>query len=417
MSARPLLKPGNGYQTFFDTDTVVPKGKLVICDASPTGCFGGRRMERLCIEGLEEFPIATEGRFPCSVHHFPVEIGGEIKRVALNIESLKSRLGARRSFIEKAAEEGDLARLLRLRLAEKAPPEMGACFSKKEWDCKSSFYLGRGFKAYKWDSGPEIKGSFARIKGAVMEQPSQGKVVRRILSLDGVEENQISRIIRNYRECRGKPGVVPIHGLVDYTNSRGKRKLVMFLSRADQDLCDLMLEKIPLSPEEQISFGAQMFAFIESLGGAHRDVKLENFLVFSVGNTSYILGCDLDMRKRFDEVDEEERPGTEGWAGPEMFKRGNHDTTKIDPWPAAVILIALFTSPSYWAPPWESAYRLGQKKVDEWLEAVCPVIRQNQPKSCDAIMNLLRKALVVDPVKRISIQEMIAEYREKVLKL
>lgn len=396
------------YQAIVDADR--PSASLIVSSPHPIGCFGRKEVKRVRFDAvhLQPFLIATGG---CCTRKFTILLNGKPTAVQLNVNSLVTRLGVTKKGVERAASEDDLISLFAFKLFERGIRETAVYLSKTFFQCNSTMYISPTFVARKINK-TVARGTFAKIKEVEMIEP-QGlpKAVRRIVHLTDIKTN-FSETFQYF----GRPCVIPSFGWMQYTTSRGVKKIVSLHPREDFNLFNMIKNNTFISAETQLSLGEQIFTAIESIEGAHRDIKPDNFLVYGPADNPKLWMIDLDMRVGFKQDEKQLRCGSPLWVSPEMFEPKKHDIEKIDVWPAALILILILTLPNYIAAPWfylkiDNGNR-HQKKVDQFLAEATPHILRAQPKLGKSICDLLCKMLVTDPERRISIQHAIAEYRQ-----
>lgn len=148
------------------------------------------------------------------------------------------------------------------------------------------------------------------------------------------QNNKAAKEYKFLQEC-AHPLIVKAFGLFAIDKSR-----CLLLEKADGDLFDFLMKHMPL--EEKLIYDIlksilQALQFLHEKKIAHRDLKLDNILVFNKGGIKL---TDLEMAKKIECLEPQSPKGTTRYVAPEVIKREPYDLT-IDHWSLGVILYVL----------------------------------------------------------------------------
>jgi len=335
------------------------------------------------------------------------------KRIWVSRESLKKEgLNISAPLFKAAAMADDLMRIVLVKIVQANPakaPELAKRFgrslhfSAKQCGLPESIYVTEDFVAFGVKKSLIGDGVNARVKKA---RTLDGKVVARRICDDA------DIMIDTLQKFQGNPWVIDLLGVCKYEKLSGEYRDVTFHSLYPQDLFDALLENLTVFTENtQLELADQLFKALQSLDGAHGDVKPNNILV-DLEKRKLVL-TDLDTYRSSKEMGKH-YGGTPQWSAPEYFDGLDVVTNKLDVWPAGVILYYLFLEPAKREMPvlWQ---RVDQLRIRSCI----------QPKIIDHLLlkaaisdekrTLLSHMIEIDVKKRWTIDEAAAYFREHIL--
>ena len=240
------------------------------------------------------------------------------------------------------------------------------------------------------------KGTFGKVKLALYV-PRNKKVAIKILEKKRIkEEDDIKRLKREFEMLSqfNHPNVITISEIFE---SNEAYFTVMEYCEGGE-LFNYIVQNKYLSEEKSAFFFYQLISgleYIHSLGIVHRDLKPENLLL-TQEHILKIFDSGLSNYFKNDQIHLLETPcGSPCYASPEMLSGKNYDGFKIDIWATGIILFAMLCG---YLPFDDKDNNVLFKKILE-----CKI---NFPKYLsENAKDLLKKILVTNPVKRISIEE------------
>ena len=240
------------------------------------------------------------------------------------------------------------------------------------------------------------KGTFAKVKLAI-HLPKKEKVAIKIIEKKILkEEDDITRLKREFEMLTqfNHPNVISVSEI--FENREAYFTVMEYCDGGE--LFNYIVENRVLSEEKSAFFYYQLvngLEYIHSLGIVHRDLKPENLLLTS----DYILKIsDFGLSNYFNKNGEDllETPcGSPCYASPEMLSGENYDGCKIDIWATGIILFAMLCG---YLPFDHKDNDILFKKILE-CKIIYPKNLSNESK------DLIKKILVPDPKKRITIPE------------
>ncbi|CAK4077482.1 unnamed protein product [Aphanomyces euteiches] len=146
----------------------------------------------------------------------------------------------------------------------------------------------------------------------------------------------------------------------------------------------------------------QAIVFLHSKGYAHRDISLENVLLDSQGNTKV---CDFGLATILNERSNA-IVGKAFYMAPEMYLRQGYMPAPVDVWALGILLLILLTG----APPFARANDSDTVFAYVKQHGITSVLRAWKVLHLIPLpaLDLLEKMLVVDPSKRITMDELVA---------
>ena len=240
------------------------------------------------------------------------------------------------------------------------------------------------------------KGTFGRVKLAIF-LPQNKKVAIKIIEKKRIrEEDDIIRLKREFEMLSqfNHPNVITVSEIFE---SREAYFTVMEFCEGGE-LFNYIVSNKCLSEEKSAYFYYQLISgleYIHSLGIVHRDLKPENLLL-THEKILKIIDFGLSNYFKNDQIKLLETPcGSPCYASPEMLSGNSYDGYKIDIWATGIILFAMLCG---YLPFDDKNNNILFQKILE-----CK-IKFPQKLSVDA-KDLLKKILVANPDKRISIPE------------
>ncbi len=144
----------------------------------------------------------------------------------------------------------------------------------------------------------------------------------------------------------------------------------------------------------QICLGVR---YMHSNGVVHRDIKLDNILI---DEKEHCKLCDFGV-SRFIQKDEKiyEKCGTPAYLAPEIIKENGYSGFKVDIWSLGVLLFCLVTG--------KMPFRADT--LEKLHKNICSgeFNYENEANIDQSAKNLISKMLVVDPDKRIDINDVL----------
>ena len=240
------------------------------------------------------------------------------------------------------------------------------------------------------------KGTFGKVKLGIY-LPKHQKVAIKILDKKKLkEDDDIIRLKREFEMLSqfNHPNVVSVYEIFESIDS-----YFTVMEYCDGgELFNFIVKNKYLSEEKSAFFYYQLInglEYIHSLGIVHRDLKPENLLLT---HEEILKIIDFGLSNYFKENQLEllETPcGSPCYASPEMLSGDNYDGFKIDIWASGVILFAMLCG-----------YLPFDHKDNNKLFLKILQCKIKYPKDLsDEATDLLKKILVPNPKKRITIAE------------
>ena len=240
------------------------------------------------------------------------------------------------------------------------------------------------------------KGTFGKVKLGIY-LPRHKKVAIKVLEKKRLkEEDDIIRLKREFEMLSqfNHPNVITVSEIFETNYAYFT---VMELCEGGELFNYIVMNNV-LSEEKSAFFYYQLInglEYIHSLGIVHRDLKPENLLL-TKDHILKIIDFGLSNYFKNDQIKLLETPcGSPCYASPEMLSGENYDGFKIDIWATGIILFAMLCG----FLPFDD--KDNNKLFKKILE--CKI---NFPKTLSHdSKDLLKRILVLDPEKRISIKE------------
>ena len=240
------------------------------------------------------------------------------------------------------------------------------------------------------------KGTFGKVKLAIYI-PEKKKVAIKILEKRRIkEEDDIIRLKREFEMLSqfNHPNIITVSEI--FESSEAYFTVMEFCEGGE--LYNYIVTNKYLSEEKSAFFYYQLISgleYIHSLGIVHRDLKPENLLL-THEHILKIIDFGLSNYFKNDQIKLLETPcGSPCYASPEMLSGNSYDGFKIDIWATGIILFAMLCG---YLPFDDKNNNVLFQKILE-----CK-IKFPQKLSVEA-KDLLKKILVTNPDKRISIPE------------
>ena len=237
------------------------------------------------------------------------------------------------------------------------------------------------------------KGTFGKVKLGI-HIPSGDKVAIKILEHSKIKEKDDEiRVKREFEMIQifNHPNVILVTEIFAYRDSY---YIVMDYCEGGE-LFNYIVRKRSLSEKEASFFYYQIInglEYIHNLGIVHRDLKPENLLL-SRDLTLKII--DFGLSNYFDKKLLSTPCGSPCYASPEMVSGNKYNGFKIDIWSTGIILYAMLCG-----------YLPFEDKDNDVLFAKILKCKLDLPRHLsDDSKDLIRRILVTDPDKRITIKE------------
>jgi serine/threonine protein kinase len=166
-----------------------------------------------------------------------------------------------------------------------------------------------------------------------------------------------------------------------------------------------IVSRFPLTEKEAKSVFFRVTCAIRDLHAAsiwHRDIKLENILVFSENfeDKDSVKLADFGFARRFEKGGEcqDEWVGSVRYAAPELFKHISY-TEKADIWSLGITLFAALTQ--------TFPYDIETQAKDVLSGLPFLFCRPEMQRLSFPLKNLMRKMLELDPEKRLSAEQVL----------
>ncbi|KAF0687447.1 Aste57867_20811 [Aphanomyces stellatus] len=168
---------------------------------------------------------------------------------------------------------------------------------------------------------------------------------------------------------------------------------------------ELFQHPLPMDLATTIKYFRQIVhavVFLHGRGYAHRDISLENVLLDGHGNTKL---CDFGLATELDERSTH-IVGKAFYMAPEMYLRYGYEPAPVDVWALGIMLLIILTG----APPFARANDSDKVFVFVKVHGIASVLRAWKVLHLipPIALDLLEKMLVVDPTKRLTIQDVMA---------
>ena len=240
------------------------------------------------------------------------------------------------------------------------------------------------------------KGTFAKVKLAIHLSKKEKVAIKIIEKRRLKEEDDIIRLKREFEMLTqfNNPNVISVSEIFE---SQDAYFTVMEYCDGGE-LFNYIVENKILSDEKSAFFYYQILnglEYIHSLGIVHRDLKPENLLLTSEHIIKII---DFGLSNYFDKNSRQllETPcGSPCYASPEMLSGEGYDGFKIDIWATGIILFAMLCG----------FLPFDHKDNDKLFKKILECKIKFPKHLSDEAKDLLKKILVPNPRKRITIKE------------
>ena len=242
------------------------------------------------------------------------------------------------------------------------------------------------------------EGTFSKVKLGIDMFTGQKVAIKILDKLKIIEEVGLERVLREIKISSelNHPNIIKIYKILE----DDKYYLVVMEYCEEGELFNYIVKKDMLSEKESSFFYYQIINAIEYLhsnGIAHRDLKPENILL---GENHLIKLIDFGLSNYFDDKKLLVTPcGSPCYASPEMVRGEEYNGADNDIWATGIILFAMLCGYL----PFENEDNATNNDLlfKKILEG-----KIEYPKHLSNIaVDLLKKILVNDPVKRIKINE------------
>ena len=239
------------------------------------------------------------------------------------------------------------------------------------------------------------KGTFGKVKLGIYI-PRNKKVAIKIIEKNRIkEEDDMIRLKREFEMLSqfNHPNVITVSEIFE----SNKEYFTVMEFCEGGELFNYIVTNKRLSEEKSAFFYYQLInglEYIHSLGIVHRDLKPENLLL-TKDNILKIIDFGLSNYFKDDQPELLETPcGSPCYASPEMLSGKTYDGFKIDIWATGIILFAMLCG---FLPFDDKDNNILFQKILE-CKITFPNFLSNDAK------DLLKKILVINPMKRINIQ-------------
>ena len=239
-------------------------------------------------------------------------------------------------------------------------------------------------------------GTFGKVKLGI-HLPTQEKVAVKILEKSKMKEkDDLIRLEREFEMLAkfNHPNLIMVTEIFESENN-----YYTVMDYCDGgELFNYIVKNKYLSEEESSFFYYQLISgleYIHSLGIVHRDLKPENLLLT---NDHILKIIDFGLSNYFKEGQNDllyTPCGSPCYASPEMVSGKHYDGIMIDIWSTGIILFAMLCG---YLPFEDKNNEKLFKKIEE-----CKIEYPNYLS--DNVLDLLKKIIVPDPKKRITINE------------
>lgn len=252
------------------------------------------------------------------------------------------------------------------------------------------------------------EGSFSKVK-KVINIKTDKLYAMKIINLsdvkDKVNESQIKRRIETMSKI-SHPGMVKLRAIM-----HSKNRLYLVFDLAEGELFNTLAQSVPLTENVARKYFQQLIdilSFLQKNEAQHRDLKSENLLVNSKDDlfiTDFIFS---NMTKKSDFKDEEEENEEEDqkeikplktplryYAAPEVLHNEGYVSSSADVWSAGVILYTMLTGDL----PFDGS---NAAELEEKIKKCNVYYPKKFPEKAK---NLLKRIFVVDPERRLNLNE------------
>ena len=237
------------------------------------------------------------------------------------------------------------------------------------------------------------EGNFGKIKLAIYK-PTGDIYAMKILNKETIKQ-KMKNVEFKENEIALRFHHINIVNVFELIESKENYYIVMELCQKGE-LFDYIVENKKLSDEEASIFFYQLIngvSYLHSKGVSHRDLKPENLLLT---NDKVLKIIDFGLSHEYDGNNLlKTKCGSPSYAAPEIIKGKSYDGFKVDTWCCGIILYAMVCG--YLPFEGETNKELFKSIVD--CNPEYPDFLSNKCKK------LLKQILVVDPEKRISIED------------
>ena len=239
-------------------------------------------------------------------------------------------------------------------------------------------------------------GTFSVVKLGI-HRITQKKVAIKILDKNKIEsKDDLERIVREMQILTemNHQNVIKVFKIYEEENNFS---LIMEYCE-EGELFNYIVKNQRLSEDETSYFFYQIIngiEYIHSKGIAHRDLKPENLLI---GKNKILKIIDFGLSNFYDGTKRLQTPcGSPCYASPEMVKGKKYDGFNIDIWAIGVILFAMLCGYL----PFED----DENDNDVLFSQIIKNKIEYPPFLSELSLDILKKILVSDPLKRINIDE------------
>ena len=241
------------------------------------------------------------------------------------------------------------------------------------------------------------EGTFGHVKLAINRQTGE-KVAIKIMEKSKIFQNEdkerIEREIKILKTVR-HPNIVHL-----YTVLQTKENLYLIMEYAKgTELFEYIIKNKKIDELTACCFYQQLISGIEYLHKnniVHRDIKLENLIINP--KTKELKIVDFGLSNIFSNKNYQllsSSCGSPSYAPPEMLSGGDYKATPVDIWSSGIVLYAMVCG---YLPFKDDNNKILYEKIKNGKFNIPKFISEN-------LKNLLKKILVTDPEKRISIKQ------------